>query len=125
MSKKKILVVDDEVGITRALKRNLEATNQYEVRMENSSKAAVAAARDFLPELIIMDVMMPEMDGGEVAALLKEDKRLGLIPIVFLSAIVKKDETQPAGGHIGGQTFLAKPVKLDDLIACIEQYLGK
>jgi CheY-like chemotaxis protein len=125
MSKKKILVVDDEVGITRALKRNLEATNQYEVRMENSSKAAVAAARDFLPDLIIMDVMMPEMDGGEVAALLKDDQRLGLIPIVFLSAIVKKDETKPAGANIGGQIFLAKPVKLDDLIACIEHYLGK
>jgi CheY-like chemotaxis protein len=125
MSKKKILVVDDEVGITRMLKRNLEATNKYEVRMENSSKAAVAAAREFLPELIVMDVMMPEMDGGEVAALLKDDKRLGLIPIVFLSAIVKKEETQAAGGSIGGQTFLAKPVKLDDLIACIEHYLGK
>jgi two-component system, OmpR family, response regulator len=125
MTKKKILVVDDEGSMTRMLKRNLEATNRYDVRAENSSANAVAAAREFLPDLILLDVMMPGMDGGEVAAKLKEDKKLGNTPIVFLSAIVKKEETQPTGSNIGGLTFLAKPVKLDDLITCIENQLGK
>jgi CheY-like chemotaxis protein len=125
MTKRKILVVDDEGGMTRMIKRNLESTNRYEVRTENSSAAAVPAAREFQPDLILLDVMMPGMDGGAVAAKLKEDPRLGGIPIVFLSAIVKKEETEAAGGTIGGQTFLAKPVKLDDLIACIEHHLGK
>ena len=125
MTKKKILVVDDEGGMTRMLKRNLEATNSYDVRAENSGAAAVAAAREFLPDLILLDVMMPGMDGGDVVAKIKEDKRLNHIPIVFLSAIVKKEETQPTGGNIGGLTFLAKPVKLDDLITCIENHLGK
>jgi len=69
--------------------------------------------------------MMPEISGDEVAARIKEDKKLSNIPIVFLSAIVKKEETQPTGGNIGGFTFLAKPVKLDDLITCIENHLGK
>ena len=125
MTKKKILVVDDEEGMTRMLKRNLEATNRYDVRTENSSSAAVTAASEFLPDLILMDMMMPGMDGGDVAAKLKEDKRLSHIPIVFLTAIVKKEEAQPTGSKIGGLTFLAKPVKLDDLITCIENHLGK
>jgi two-component system, OmpR family, response regulator len=125
MTKKKILVVDDEQNMTRMLKRNLEATGRYDVRTENSGEAGVAAAREFQPDLILLDVMMPGIDGGEVAAKIKEDKRLVNIPVVFLSAIVKKEETQPTGGNIGGLTFLAKPVKLDDLITCIENHLGK
>jgi CheY-like chemotaxis protein len=125
MTKKKILVVDDEVGLTRMVKRNLEATERYIVRAENSGAAALAAAREFLPDLILLDVMMPGVDGGEVAGKIQEDKQLGRTPIVFLSAIIKKEETQPTGGTIGGATFLAKPVKLDDLITCIENQLGK
>ncbi len=125
MTKKKILVVDDEQNMTRMLKRNLEATGRYDVRTENSGAAGIAAAREFQPDLILLDVMMPGLDGGEVAAKIKEDKKLVNIPIVFLSAIVKKEETQPTGGNIGGLTFLAKPVKLDDLITCIENHLGK
>jgi DNA-binding response OmpR family regulator len=125
MAKKKILVVDDEGAMTRMLKRNLEATNRYDVRTENSSAAALIAAREFLPDLILLDVIMPGLDGGGVAAKIKEDERLSKIPIVFLSAIVKKEETEAAGGNIGGLTFLAKPVKFDDLIACIEKHLGK
>ena len=125
MTKKKILVVDDEVGMTRMLKRNLEATGRYDVRTENAGAAAITAAREFQPDLVLLDVMMPEISGNEVAARIKEDKKLSNIPIVFLSAIVKKEETQPTGGNIGGFTFLAKPVKLDDLITCIENHLGK
>ena len=125
MTKKKILVVDDEQNMTRMLKRNLEATGRYDVRTENSGAVGVVAAREFQPDLILLDVMMPGMDGGEVAAKIKEDKRLANIPIIFLSAIVKKEETQSTGGNIGGLTFLAKPVKLDDLITCIENHLGK
>ncbi len=125
MTKKKILVVDDEGGMTRMLKRNLEATDRYDVRAENSSSAAVGAALEFQPDLILLDVMMPGIDGGGVAAKIKDDKRLSHVPIVFLSAIVKKEETAPSGGKIGGLIFLAKPVKLDDLIECIEQQIGK
>ena len=123
MTKKKILLVDDLVGMTHLLKRNLEATNRYIVRTENTGANAVAAAREFLPDLIILDIMMPDASGDEIAARIKEDKRLSHIPIVFLSAIIKKEEVQSTGGHVGGLTILAKPVKLDDLITCIESNL--
>ncbi len=125
MIKKKILAVDDEEGITRMLKRNLESTGRYDVRTENSGSAALAALSQFLPDLILMDFMMPGMDGGEVAGKIKEDQRFSQIPIVFLSAIVKKDETKPTGSNIGGLMFLAKPVRLDDLITCIENHIRK
>jgi CheY-like chemotaxis protein len=120
MTKKKILVIDDLVGMTHLLKRNLEATNRYIVRTENTAAKSVAAAREFLPDLIILDIMMPDASGDEIAARIKEDNRLNHIPIVFLSAIIKKEEVQSSGGHVGGLTILAKPVKLDDLINCIE-----
>jgi len=123
--KRKILVVDDEPGVTRMLKRNLEATNRYLVRAENSSENAVKAAAEFQPDLILLDVMMPGRDGGDVASKIEEDSRLGKVPIVFLSAIVTKQEAEPTGSDIGGRTFLAKPVKFDDLIACLEKHLGK
>lgn len=125
MVKKKILIVDDEASMTRMLKRNLEATYKYLVRTENSSAEAVKAAIEFQPDLILLDVMMPGLDGGDVASQIKEDSRLSRIPIVFLSAIVTKSEAEPTGSDIGGRTFLAKPVKFEDLITCLEKHLGK
>lgn len=123
--KKKILVVDDEPSLTRMLKRNLEGTGKFEVRMENSGNAALAAARAFRPDFILLDVMMPGVDGGETAARIKEDKDLQNVPIVFLTAIIKPEEASPTGSNIGGCEYLAKPVKLEDLVACIEKHLGK
>ncbi len=125
MAKKKILVVDDAAILTRMLRRNLEATGKYEVREENSGAHAYETTREFQPDMIILDVMMPDMDGGDVAAKIQGDENLKHIPIVFLTAILKKEEAESTGGDIGGRTFLAKPVKLDDLIACIENHLGK
>jgi CheY-like chemotaxis protein len=125
MAKKKILVVDDEASLTRMLRRNLEATGKYEVREENSGAHAYKTAREFQPNMIILDVMMPDVDGGDVAAKIQDDENLKHIPIVFLTAILKKEEAESTGGKIAGRTFLAKPVKVDDLIACIEKNLGK
>ncbi len=125
MSKKKILVVDDEASLTRMLRRNLEATGKYEVKEENSGVQAYSSAKQFQPDMILLDVMMPDMDGGAVAAQIQDDENLKHIPIVFLTAIVQKEEAEDTGSNIGSRTFLAKPVKLDDLITCIENKLGK
>ena len=69
--------------------------------------------------------MMPDVDGGTVASEFAEAEDLKHVPIVFLTAIVTKEETQPAGTVIGRHMFLAKPVNLDDLITCIEDHIGK
>ena len=125
MSKKRILVIDDEASITRSLKLNLEAAGGYEVRAENDARRALTVARDFGPDLVLLDVMMPEMDGGDVAAQLRATVVLHDVPIVFLTAIVSKQET---GGHemvSGTMPYLAKPVDWRELKACIEEHLGK
>lgn len=122
--KKRILVVDDEPSITRLLKLNLEQTNEYEVRTVNQATAALAAAEEFQPQLVLLDVMMPGMDGGEVAAALQAHPKLKKTPIVFLTAAATKGEVSARGGKIGGLPFLAKPVELSEVIACLKQQLG-
>ena len=122
--KKRILVVDDEAAFTRIIKLNLERTGNYQVRTENMGSMAIPAAKEFRPDLIFLDVMMPDMSGDEVAALLKEDPILSNIAFVFMTAIVTKEETQAMDTDIGGNMFLAKPVKTEELIATIERVLG-
>src|SRR6185295_8945536 len=120
---KRILIVDDEESFTRLLKLNLEVTENYVVRAENWAPKAVATAREFKPDLILLDVLMPGMDGGEVAAKLQADPRLNAVPILFLTAAVKKEEVGSYGGVIGGFPYLAKPLEAEDLIAWIEKHL--
>ncbi len=125
MKKRKILVVDDEVMMTRMLKRNLEATGNYEVQELNYGAQALEACRTFMPDLVLLDVMMPDMEGGDVAAAMSEDSALSAIKVVFLTAIVTKEEVPPEGADISGRIFLAKPVKTADLVACIEAQLKR
>jgi DNA-binding response OmpR family regulator len=121
---KRILVVDDEADLTHMVKRGLEVTGKYIVMEENKGKMAIATARQFRPDLIILDVMMPDIDGGDVAASLAETEELKNVPVVFLTAIVTEEETKPTGSFIGRHTFLAKPVNLKNLITCIENHIG-
>jgi two-component system, OmpR family, response regulator len=99
---KRILVVDDQIPNTRLLKRYLEGTNDYVVREENDAHAALSAAEEFRPHLILLDVMMPGMDGGELATRFRASPKLQSVPIVFLTAAVTKKEVYAGGGLIGG-----------------------
>jgi len=123
--KKRILVVDDEPAITRMIKLNLEQTGRYEVRTENLGRNAIEAAREFRPDLILLDVMMPGMLGSEIAAQLQADPELRAIKFVFLTAVVTRGEELRSEGQIGGHTFVAKPISADDLCAVIEEHLQR
>ena len=122
--KKRIMVVDDEPSITRLLKLNLEQTGNYEVCGINAATLALSAAREFQPDLILLDVMMPQVDGGTLASQIQAIPRLKHTPIVFLTAAATKEEVSTHGGQIGGLPFLAKPVDLPEVIGCIEKHLG-
>ncbi len=122
--KKRILVVDDEVALTRMIKLNLERSGDYEVRTENHGVKVLSVVREFWPDLIFLDVMMPGMSGDEVAQQLRETPVLAGIKIVFMTAIVTKEETSEMSGNIGGNEFLAKPVKTEELVETIERVLG-
>ena len=123
MEQKRILIVDDESGFTRLLKLTLEKTGKYVVREEKDGTLAQEVAREFGPDLILLDIVMPKIDGGDVAGRIKNDPLLKDVRIVFLTAIVSKNEAIP-GGTIGGLPFLAKPITLEGLIQCIEENLA-
>ncbi len=118
---RKILIVDDEAGFTRMLKLNLETSGSFEVREVNEGKRALAAAREFLPHIIFLDIVMPDIDGGDVAAEIRADSDLKRIPIIFLTAIVGEDEAKKSN-EIGGYPFLAKPVSLQKLLSTIDEH---
>ena len=120
--RKRIFVVDDEVQDTQLLKAFLER-NEYVVREENDSSAALAAAEEFNPDLILLDVMMPEIDGGELAARFKANPKFKGIPIVFLTSKITKQEADLCGGRIGKYRFLAKPIVLSEVLTCVQQHL--
>ena len=123
--KKKILAIDDEVTITRLLKLNLEQSGKYVVREENDGTRALATAREFKPDLVLLDIMMPDVDGGDVAASISADPQLKKIPIVFLTAAVKKEELAERGNIIGGYQYIAKPLDVKGVIAVIQKHLGR
>jgi len=124
MEKKKILIIDDEEQFTKIVKLNLEHTGKYEVRTENRGALGLAAAKEFKPDLILLDILMPDMEGSEVSAQFKNDKDTENIPFVFLTAIAKKEEIEASQGVIGGHLFIAKPVSVKELTDCIEKILA-
>ena len=122
MKKHRVLIVDDESGFTRLLKLTLEKIGRCEVLEENDGTKAWLKAREFKPDIIFLDIVMPKIDGGDVARQIRSDPLLAHVPIIFLTAIVSRSESK---SEIGGFPFLAKPVSLDALTRCIAEHLGK
>ncbi len=122
MEKKRLFIVDDESGFTRLLKLTLEKTGNYQVLEENDGSKAWLKAREFKPHIIFLDIVMPKIDGGDVAQQIRSDPVLAHVPIIFLTAIVSRTETKH---EIGGFPFLAKPVSLEAITRCIEEHIGK
>jgi len=124
-AKKRVLIIDDEASFTRLLKLNLHHTGHYTAETVNDPTKALAVAREFSPDIILLDVMMPSLDGGEVAARMQANPKLKQTPIVFLTAAVKRDEIASHQGRIGGLPFIAKPVDFQEVVECIEMQLRR
>jgi CheY-like chemotaxis protein len=122
--KRRILIVDNDRDSTHLTKTLLERTGHYLVLEENDATKAHQSARNFRPDLILLDPAEagPETDGGEVAAQIQVDPELQKTPIIFLTALATKAEAK-AGLHIQGHPFLAKPISIPDLIKGIEEHL--
>ena len=120
-SKKRVLIVDDEPSFTRLLKLNLHHTGRYMAEVVNDAAEAVEVAERFGPDIILLDVMMPGLDGGEVADRLHALPKFRNTPIIFLTAAVKRQELALRGGLCGGIPFVAKPIEFQDVLAHIEK----
>ncbi len=120
MEKKRVLIIDDEVSFIDIVKINLERTGNYTVRAEHDGTKGMSAAKEFKPDIILLDIIMPDISGDEIAVQLQEDEATKHIPIVFLTAVVKKEEAASGGAVIGGKTFIAKPTTVEELIQVIE-----
>jgi putative two-component system response regulator len=121
-SARRILIVDNDKNTTHLVKILLEKTGRYLVFEENDPTKAHQTARNCRPDLIFLDVVMPDRDGGEIAAQLRADPELQNTPIIFLTGLVTRAEAN-AGLHIDGHAFLAKPIDIQELINTIEGHL--
>ena len=124
MPKKKILAVDDEKEMLALLEKRLLASG-YDVFTAANGQDALAIARREQLDLIILDILMPEMDGSETAARLHEDPKTKDIPILFLTCLFTKREEHLEGHEVGKNFFVAKPYEAEDLLGEIKSMIGK
>ncbi len=122
--KKRILVLDDEMDFANVMKMTLQMTGQYEVRTTVRSPTFLQVAQDYRPDLILLDCMMPGMDGGEIAAQIQADPVLKDTPFMFLTATADEPESRTSRCYEGEQTYLPKTMELDDLFKHIEAKLA-
>lgn len=119
----KILVVDDDKAAT-ALFHQALMMNQYEVITLNESSRVLEVAAEVLPDLIILDLMMPEPDGFKVCRMLRADAKLRKLPIIIVTALNDMDSRLVAIGA-GANDYLVKPFHLDTLFGSVERLLQK
>lgn len=122
--KSKILIVDDDANLSRLVQAMLAQTRLYEVQVENRSRQAFAVVKSFKPDLILLDVDMPGMDGGDVARQIRADDSVRATPIIFFTSLVSQSEAGKGLVDRGGDNFLAKPIDAPVLIRCIESVLS-
>jgi CheY-like chemotaxis protein len=121
MSKRRVLIVDDDVNLSRLAGMILENSGQYEVLIVNESVRALAAALQFRPDVMLLDVDMPGKDGGDLAREAACDQHLRGIPILFLTGLVSHEEAGDSPLERGGMKFLAKPVEPALLLATVDR----
>lgn len=123
MKKSKILLVDDEPDIIDLISYNLEREG-YEIKSATNGKDAIKLAKEFIPDLILLDVMMPEMDGIETCVEMREVDSLKSSVIAFLTAR-GEDYSQIAGFDAGADDYIAKPIKPRVLLSRIQALLRR
>ena len=123
MAKKKILVVDDEIDIVNLIQYNLEKEG-YDTLPAYTGESAIELSERMLPSLIILDLMLPEMDGMEICRVLKRGEKTRDIPIIMLTA--KGGEVDIVSGlEVGADDYITKPFKMAELIARVKTVMRR
>lgn len=123
MPKKKILLVDDEMQLAEVVKMRLEA-NGYDVLTAYDGKDAFDKARTQKPDLIILDLMLPKIDGYKVCRMLKFDDKFKSIPIILFTARAQ-DSDVALGKEVGADAYITKPFEPEILLSKIKELLEK
>lgn len=118
---KKILIVDDEQDIVESLKFVLE-TADYTCYCAYNGEDGLKLAKELMPDLIILDVMMPKINGYKISRLLKYDKKYQNIPILMITAR-SQEEDKLIGEETGADEYITKPFELDTVVEKVNQYL--
>lgn len=123
-TKKTILLVDDNPDLVYSVKAGLEAASKnYEVMGVESGRACLELLKKSTPDLILLDIMMPGMDGWDVCAKIKSNKKTENIPIVFLTA--KTDPISKGMGRLASADYIEKPIEIKDLKKRIDDIINK
>ncbi len=120
MEEKEILVVDDDIIAQNMLKSTLTNAG-YSVILASNGEEGITKAKETLPRVIILDIMMPGLDGGEVSSILKNDPKTSQIPVIFLSSLISEKE-EKISSKKDLISFLSKPYKRDKLLNEIGKY---
>ena len=124
VTKKKILIIDDELTILLVSTRRLEANN-YEVITASSGKEGIEKVVTFKPDLILLDIVMPELDGFEVCKRLKASKETKEIPIIIFTASSGPEDFGRKAAELGTAGYLEKPFESDDLLFIIKKNISR
>jgi DNA-binding response OmpR family regulator len=116
--KKRVLIIEDEPGMVEAVRLRLEANN-YDVLVANDGADGLIKARALKPDMIILDIMLPKMDGFMVCRMLKFDEQYSHIPIVMLTARTQ-DSDVLKGKEVGADSYMKKPFKAEELLKTIK-----
>ena len=123
MNPKKILVVDDETDLVETLRFPLEMEG-FEVLVSYNGEDALNKARKEIPDLILLDLMLPKLDGYKVCRLLKFDEKYKHIPILMLTAKTQEKD-KILGKETGANEYITKPFEMDHLLEKVKTYLSK
>jgi two-component system, OmpR family, alkaline phosphatase synthesis response regulator PhoP len=123
MNPKKILIVDDEVDLVETVRFPLEMEG-YHVLVSYNGEDALNQARKESPDLILLDLMLPKLDGYKVCRLLKFDERYKHIPIFMLTAKTQEKD-KVLGMETGADEYITKPFEMDYLLKKVKEYLNK
>lgn len=121
MHKKIVLMIDDEDNFCQLVKKNIELTGEFEVHIATNGDDGIRLARELKPDLILLDIVMPGMDGADVISVIRDDKSIKDTPVVFLTSIVREEETSSLASFTRGYSLLAKTASVGELIACIKK----
>ena len=116
-ARKKLLIIDDDVRLSQAMAEGLEAEG-FEVKVENEPRRATRTVMEFMPHLIVCDVLMPGKSGGVVVEELRGNAMTRNIPILFMTSLIRHSEVRSSG------MYLAKPISIGDLTRRIQERMA-